>query len=256
MATVRFSQRADMLNPYVYYGSIRAATPTQIEINDGRGNYGIYRGSFQYSSTDLVGGTVSSYSNYKNFSLEYSVTSTNPVPALVVYSYLQNGDAVGLQTYILSGADQITGSNSNDVLAGRDGNDRIDGGLGNDTIYGQTGNDVILFSSGTDYVFGDSGADTLEVSSFAARFSVGRSDQNYFFVRELSSSNTTFLNGIERVKFLDFSVGLDNQVGGPRDSHTAFTRPLLIVPPIFPDLATGFRHLMPEWRESRSHPVL
>jgi Ca2+-binding RTX toxin-like protein len=203
-----------------------------------------------------VGGTVSSYSNYKNFSLEYSVTSTNPVPALLVYSYLQNGDAVGLQTYILSGADQITGSNSNDVLAGRDGNDRIDGGLGNDTIYGQTGNDVILFSSGTDYVFGDSGADTLEVSSFAARFSVGRSDQNYFFVRELSSSNTTFLNGIERVKFLDFSVGLDNQVGGPRDSHTAFTRPLLIVPPIFPDLATGFRHLMPEWRESRSHPVL
>ncbi|MGH1417140.1 MAG: LamG-like jellyroll fold domain-containing protein, partial [Pelagimonas sp.] len=69
---------------------------------------------------------------------------------------------------IITGIDDLTGSDFNDVLSGyspthdgRDESNIIDGGAGNDTIDGRGGDDVLIGGTGDDSVIGGSGNDTL-----------------------------------------------------------------------------------------------
>ncbi|MFF1396789.1 calcium-binding protein [Streptomyces sp. NPDC058287] len=60
-----------------------------------------------------------------------------------------------------SAADNLVGTNRNDVICGLGGNDTINAGNGNDTIYGGTGNDVVDGGNSDDTVNGGPGNDTL-----------------------------------------------------------------------------------------------
>ncbi|WP_247310278.1 calcium-binding protein, partial [Ralstonia pseudosolanacearum] len=60
------------------------------------------------------------------------------------------------------GNDTLRGDAGNDTLAGGDGNDIIDGGADNDYLYGEAGDDSLLGGSGNDTLYGGNGNDTLE----------------------------------------------------------------------------------------------
>ncbi|MBX9429455.1 calcium-binding protein [Ralstonia pseudosolanacearum] len=71
----------------------------------------------------------------------------------------------------LDGNDTIRGYGGNDTLRsdagadtlyGGDGNDSIDGGADNDYLYGEAGDDALQGSSGNDTLYGGNGNDTLE----------------------------------------------------------------------------------------------
>ena len=60
------------------------------------------------------------------------------------------------------GKDNISGSNSDDLLIGGDEDDTIKGSLGSDTLYGGIGNDQLEGGKGKDYVYGGSGNDMIK----------------------------------------------------------------------------------------------
>ncbi len=60
------------------------------------------------------------------------------------------------------GNDTLRGDGGADTLSGGDGNDIIDGGADNDYLYGETGDDSLLGGSGNDTLYGGNGNDTLE----------------------------------------------------------------------------------------------
>ena len=59
-----------------------------------------------------------------------------------------------------AGTDEFVGRAGNDLLQGRDGDDRLFGGDGNDTIQGGAGNDTLHGGGGNDIIQGGSGNDT------------------------------------------------------------------------------------------------
>ena len=78
-----------------------------------------------------------------------------------------NNEAVG---DILSGIEDITGSDHNDWLTGdggdnrlhgSHGDDRIEGGAGADTLFGGAGNDRLYGSAGADQLYGGTGGDNI-----------------------------------------------------------------------------------------------
>ncbi|MDB0568963.1 calcium-binding protein [Ralstonia solanacearum] len=60
------------------------------------------------------------------------------------------------------GNDTLRGDAGADTLYGGDGNDMLDGGADNDYLYGENGDDNLLGSAGNDTLYGGSGNDTLE----------------------------------------------------------------------------------------------
>ncbi|WP_269153514.1 calcium-binding protein [Ralstonia solanacearum] len=60
------------------------------------------------------------------------------------------------------GNDTLRGDAGADTLYGGDGNDTVDGGADNDYLYGENGDDSLLGGSGNDTLYGGSGNDTLE----------------------------------------------------------------------------------------------
>jgi Ca2+-binding RTX toxin-like protein len=58
-------------------------------------------------------------------------------------------------------ADNMQGSQRNDIMRGYDGNDKMIGGLGNDTMHGANGNDRIEGRLGNDLLNGGKGNDTI-----------------------------------------------------------------------------------------------
>lgn len=63
------------------------------------------------------------------------------------------------------GNDRILGRDGHDDLAGGDGNDTLDGGNGSDRIWGDAGDDLIIASDGADTIYGGAGRDTYSFSS-------------------------------------------------------------------------------------------
>ncbi|WP_323783899.1 hypothetical protein [Thalassovita sp.] len=77
------------------------------------------------------------------------------------------GDAVGdTYTNILNVigsnfADEISGTNGNNILNGFGGDDNLDGDDGNDTLFGEAGDDTLVGGDGDDELSGGEGADNL-----------------------------------------------------------------------------------------------
>ena len=113
-------------------------------------------GNFIYSGTSLVGGTMDQFTVYSgtvpnDANRLYSVgTAVDPVTYIAL---AQAGDALGAQSYLLSGSNDYIGASSTvaaNVLNGYSGDDIIIGGAGDDIVFGGPGCDQIDGAAGSD----------------------------------------------------------------------------------------------------------
>jgi Ca2+-binding RTX toxin-like protein len=82
--------------------------------------------------------------------------------ARIVVDLLNNTASSGYATGdVISGFENVAGSNFNDNLSGTNGANTIEGGAGNDTINGRGGNDIINGGDGNDIMTGGTGSDTF-----------------------------------------------------------------------------------------------
>jgi Ca2+-binding RTX toxin-like protein len=190
MATITAYQSLNMGSPFIYTGTIIEATSSNIWISNGilTSNYS---GSFKYSGNNLKSGSVTSYSLYSYLDLEFTVSNIK-LDAKKLNSYLNAGNAQGLQNFVTSGNDIINGSSDTDVLFGYKGNDLIQGNGGADLIVGNEGSDTLYGGDGADYLDGGVGKDTLYG---------GSGGDTFFFGDKLSSSNLDTI--------ADFTSGAD-----------------------------------------------
>lgn len=144
MAILSFSNPADMLYTYIWYGNVSSYDGSHITFTDYNGKTEIYYGSFTFDFSVLAGGTVKGYDCYSHYALDYTVRGAS-VDALIVNNFLNAGNSLGLQAYFLSGDDVITGTSGNDVLLGWGGNDTLNGDGGHDVIDGGEGFDTVVF---------------------------------------------------------------------------------------------------------------
>jgi hypothetical protein len=218
MATLTYFQSGNMLDQAVWYGNIEWARPESLKISRTAYDYIIYYGSsITYNSTEVTGGEVVrivrdkiSYAGgsyiYKDF-----VVENFSIPALTLQSFINQGDAQGAIQYILSGNDQITGSNFADTLIGWAGNDLINGQAGNDDLYGSIGKDTLVGGAGNDFLIGGTGIDTAVFSGQAQQYFGGFTPEGYFEVRDTvtNRNGTDLLTEVERIRFTDINVALD-----------------------------------------------
>ena len=99
----------------------------------------------------------SSYSQVEKLKFaDESVVETSTVAVTI-----DRSDALAAQN--ITGTDNndiLTGGNFGDTLTGNDGDDVIDGGAGNDTLKGNSGNDTLIGGKGNDRLEGSYGDDT------------------------------------------------------------------------------------------------
>jgi len=136
---------------------------------------------------------------------QFEVTGLNH-SAATIYGYLVAENAVGLFSYVGSGADTFIGSSGNDVVYGYDGNDVMSGGAGNDTARGDAGNDVLD---------GGAGVDTALYSGNRTSYTVTKTSTGYTAGGGVDGTDT--LTGVERLQFTDKSLALDmgvSEAGG------------------------------------------
>jgi Ca2+-binding RTX toxin-like protein len=220
MATVQAYQSVDMLSPNTWYGYVTTANASQITLNDFRGNYANYYGSFQYSGDSVSGGVLTSYNQYTKYAIQFLVTGFS-VPAVAAYNIIESGDAQAAWRLVLSGNDIINGSSTTDVLAGFAGNDQFNGGAGSDTGFGGSGNDLLIYSSGKDLFYGEEGFDVVQLGYAQSAFTVTRIDPATFLVKQNGSTDSVTVNTVERLDFLNNQVtALD--VGAGQDAGEAY----------------------------------
>jgi hypothetical protein len=132
------------------------------------------------------------------------------------------------------GDDTINGGGDNDVVNGGDGNDTLDGGLGNDTLIGGPENDTASFASHNGLT-GETGAISLGlgIADGTATYSVSTSIGPLIVETDLlrgienvigSSLNET-ISGNEQNNILDGGLGNDTLIGGGRGRHREFLEP-------------------------------
>jgi len=84
-----------------------------------------------------------------NYGLGRPIETVIVGAGLISYQYMEKTDA-----------DNIMGTDKNDLIFGESGNDRLYGGTGTDVIYGGEGHDQITGGQGNDYLMGGMGDDT------------------------------------------------------------------------------------------------
>jgi Ca2+-binding RTX toxin-like protein len=141
-----------------YYSSIENVTGSNFnDAIQGDGNANVIRGLAGDDFIEGMGGADTLEGGTGNDGLIY--THSN---ARVVVDLLNNtasgGHAAG---DVISGFENLAGSDFNDILSGTNGANILEGGDGNDTINGRGGNDTIRGGDGNDILTGGSGADTF-----------------------------------------------------------------------------------------------
>lgn len=121
-----------------------------------------------------------------------------------------HGDATGAET--------ITGSNSNDTIRGFAGADILNGGNGVDTIYGGDDVDTINGGNGDDEIYGGAGADILNggnnndnfyisgTESEGDQFDGGGNTDEIFLLADSYFNNATSLTSIEDIENGGFNL--------------------------------------------------
>ncbi|WP_408587195.1 calcium-binding protein [Novosphingobium sp.] len=111
-----------------------------------------------------ITGTITGFDTLETTASGFSLSLASFLTAM------RNGDSDALNAALWSGADTITGGDSNDTIRGFGGSDTLRGGLGRDTLVGDAGadrlyggdsSDVLLGGTGNDRLYGDLGADRL-----------------------------------------------------------------------------------------------
>lgn len=191
MALVTLQQSLDMSSLYAWYGDVLIANGSQIRLSDG---YRVqdYFGSFQYDSYGLSGGYVTSTVAYAGNVRVFEASGFN-VNAVTLESYIDY-DAQAALALVLSGNDEIRGSNGADVLLGYAGNDRL---------YGNGGNDLFVGDPGSDWMDGGAGLDVAYYASAAYAYSVFN---NGGFKVSDNAGNIDTLVSVERLVFGDGKV--------------------------------------------------
>jgi Ca2+-binding RTX toxin-like protein len=207
MGVVNFSLAQNMSNPAIWYGYVYVANATTLMLSDGY-HGGIYTGvNFRYSGSAIVGGTLTGYiaaTNVNTTTLTYTpdfVASGFSLNAVTAYNYIQTGNAVGLNTWALSGNDTLNGSNYSDYLIGYDGNDSISGAGGNDTLDGGTGNDTLSGGAGNDTLIGGLGNDTYYVDATGDVVTEGASAGTDTIISALATYSISALTNIENLTY-------------------------------------------------------
>lgn len=170
MATATLYQSQNMFSPTIWYGSVSSYSNSHITISAGT-RFATYYGSFSFNSYGLTGGTITSYQEYYNGSISYTVSGLS-LDALTVNSYLNNGNALGLQSYALAGNDTINGSTGSDQLSGWTDDDTLNGQAGNDSLNGGAGNDAINGGEGTDYAYYSGSSSAYTVTALAGGYRI------------------------------------------------------------------------------------
>jgi hypothetical protein len=192
MANVTFYQSYNMQNPTMLYGDRFLLTSTKFSVSDSAGNSASYLGSnLSYRGYSVIGGTVTGFESYKNYSILLTITNAN-VNARTLQSFVDTGNRKGIEELAATGNDSIIGSSFDDSLLGYSGNDLIKGGGGNDFIDGGTGIDTAVYTgTATNYT------PTLGATS------------NTIMDRTANRDGTDTLTNIERLQFSDKNIALD-----------------------------------------------
>ncbi len=125
-----------------------------------------------------------------------------------------------------AGNDTLVGGLGNDTLAGGDGDDNLDGGAGADFLYGGAGNDVLVGGAdndelaggagndtltggaGNDTLDGGGGVDTAVLSGNFAGYTITRTGNSSYEVRNDTSGEVDRLTDVEWLQFANGTVGL------------------------------------------------
>jgi Ca2+-binding RTX toxin-like protein len=110
-----------------------------------------------------ISGTVTSYTQYlgSTFIGEFSDLKFAATKIADAGKTASQADDIKVLKQILSGNDDLAGSNKDDVLNAYAGKDHLFGRGGTDYLDGGTGNDVLRGGSGGDRLIGNDGADTF-----------------------------------------------------------------------------------------------
>lgn len=202
MSVATFYTPQDMLNPYVWFGSVTVFTGTQWTATDGV-YLGTYTGTnFQYGGTTgkkLISGTITGYQESKNGTVSLNITGLSADVA-TLNSSIYSSDALGADKYMYRGSDVINGSTGDDTIVGYDGADQL---------YGNNGNDLLVGEAGNDKLDGGSGMDLARYSAVSSGFSISKVTSGFTVTDKTGAFGTDTLVNIERIQFLDKKVALD-----------------------------------------------
>lgn len=143
-----------------FSGLITIARSDLIQVSYGGTWIGNYWGTFQYSGTSLIGGTVGVYEELIDGQSILSITGLT-VSATAAFARILADDTLGVLNLAFGGNDSMIGSTGGDTLVGLGGNDLIDGNAGDDDVNGNLGNDAVAGGAGADWVRGGQGNDTI-----------------------------------------------------------------------------------------------
>lgn len=155
MANVTLHTSFDMLSPQDWGWEVNAATASFMSITDGVHTQ-TFDGSFSYSPSGAVSGSVSSTRYYVGGVLAYTVTgmTAGANSAAVLQAHAETvGDTQPTYAYVLSGNDSIRGSSGNDTLLGYAGNDTLNGAGSTDAMLGGAGNDTYVVNASSDRIY-------------------------------------------------------------------------------------------------------
>ncbi|MCC6206328.1 MAG: hypothetical protein IT533_15150 [Hyphomicrobiales bacterium] len=131
--------------------SIQSATTTELAVSDGTSVIRITGTGFAFSASGVTGGTVKGLSIASSGTPILDVTGLS-VPLKDAAAFLMAGNGEGLLAAMFGGADEVFGSNEDDILASFGGDDLFRPGKGDDTFDGGGGTDtVVLTGSLLDY---------------------------------------------------------------------------------------------------------
>ncbi|MDW7565027.1 MAG: DUF4214 domain-containing protein [Nitrosomonadaceae bacterium] len=197
MATVTSRDQMNMADPFTQKGLIKESTASLIVANDGYWE-SRYTGSFGYSSSKLVSGTLTGYSESAGGIAVYEIKDVSVPVTLAFNNSLPTSNLLSLHAeFIFAGGDTFNGSGRYpEVFLGYAGNDRFNTLSGSDTIDGGTGTDTVIYDGKrSDHTVSKVGG---------AWHSSGP--------KGLSGDFDTLTN-VERLSFTDGTLGLDTVSG-------------------------------------------
>lgn len=119
------------------------------------------------------------------------------------------GSALGDIISGFAGADTLEGRNGDDTIYGGDGNDTLKGGNDNDTLYGDAGTDNLLGEAGNDTLTGGLGKDTLNGGSGDDSYIFSRGDYEDTIVETSGADTLSFLSGVDHDQLYFMQSGQD-----------------------------------------------
>lgn len=179
------------------YGVITSYDAHSIVITAGA-RQNIYSGNFTYDTLGNVYGQFTGYAETYNGAVNFQATGFN-LDAFLFQRDAMRYTADYARSYVLNGADSISGSNEADILKGYGGAD---------TINGRGGNDIIYAGAGSDALIGGAGRDTVIANQSFARSDVSFV-QGYWVLGDLGTREADTLIEIERIDFGDRVIAVD-----------------------------------------------